>query len=444
MSKDIREIVFASPLFDDHEHFTSLPELSEEADSYESFAGYAPADLLVSMGPKAPGTVSIPEEPGSERNQAFFKAWRNSRNTGYCRAIERACRDILGLDYTEENIGAIAERLGEMKGEDPGAFAAEVLQKRAGIRWVIHDSVNQPWQAGVGQFPPFVYVNYRDDPLLVIANRDGVLEREALWKRSIHNLDQLVDGFMGSITACLDTGRVTSFKIGLAYNRNLDFGFPSKADAEKAFSRMMIPRDGEKVLRHYERFGERRNSPAIPQCSGAQLRPLHDYLVHVYIQRAEAEGKPVQIHTGYLAGINGDLRNIHPMRLIPLLLHYQTVKFDLFHAGWPYTDEMGTLGKQFPNVWLGMCWAWAMNPVTMQRTLDTWLDGVPFNKIIGFGGDTRHPIASYGYAMQAREGIARVLEERISRNDTDGQLAEEAARAILFDNGCALHGLPVD
>jgi uncharacterized protein len=444
VSTDIREKIFEIPLFDDHEHLTPLPDLAKEPDSYESIAGYAIADLLVSMGIQSPGSSPFPEEPGRERDKVFFSAWRKARNTGYCRAIERACRDILGLDYTEENADAIGERLHEMKGGDPGTFSAEILGKRAGIRWAIHDSINRPGQAAEGQFPPFVYVNYRDDPLLAIANRDAILDREALWKRSIHTLDQLVDGLMDSITACLATRRVTSFKIGLAYNRDLDFGFPCKADAERAFNRMMVPRGGEKVLRRYERFGERGNSPAIPQSSGSELRPLHDYLVHVYIQRAQAEGKPVQIHTGYLAGTNGDLRNVNPMQLVPLFLHYQTVKFDLFHAGWPYTDEMGTIGKQYPNVWLSMCWAWAMNPITMHRTLDAWLDGVPYNKIIGFGGDTHHPIASYGYAMQAREGIARVLEARISRGDMDPLLAEEVAQAVLFDNGCGLHGLPAD
>jgi hypothetical protein len=444
VSTDIREKVFDTPLFDDHEHLTPLPELAEEADSYESIVGYASADLLVSMGPRAPGSHPLPEKPGRARDRAFFAAWRKSRNTSYCRAIERACRDVLGLEYSEENGEAIGKRLQELKGDDAGAFSAKILRKKAGIRWAIHDSINLPEQVAEGQFPPFVYVNYRDDPLLAVANRDTILDREALWKRSIHTLDQLVDGLMDSISACLETKKVTSFKIGLAYSRDLDFGFPAKADAERAFNRMMIPRHGEKVLRHYERIRGNREDPAIPQGSGPELRPLHDYLVHAYIQRAHAEGKPVQIHTGYLAGTNCDLRNINPMQLVPLFLHYQTARFDLFHAGWPYTDEMGTIGKHFPNVWMSMCWAWAMNPVTMQRALDAWLDGVPYNKIIGFGGDTRHPVASYGYAIQAREGIARTLDARLARGDMDARLAEDVARAVLFENGRELHGLPAD
>ena len=444
MSSDIREIVQSTPLFDDHEHLAPLPELAAEEDSYLSFLGYAAADLLVSFGPLTRGASPYPAEPGPEYDRVFFAAWRKSRNTGYCRAIQQACRDILGLEYTEANAEAIGRRLKEIKGQDSGAFSTEVLQKRAGIKWAIHDSINQPGDVDEGRYPPFVRVNYRDDPLLVPANRDTVLEREARWNRSIHTLDDLVDGFMDSISGCLATKKVTAFKIGLAYNRSLEFDCPAKAEAERVFNRMMIVSKGEKVLRRDERVGDRDADPAIPQLSGQELRPLHDYLVHVYIRRIHAERMPVQIHTGYLAGVNKDLRNINPMQLVPLFLLYSTTRFDLFHAGWPYTDELGTIGKQYPNVWLSMCWAWTMNPITMERTLDAWLDGVPHNKIIGFGGDTRHPVASYGYAMQAREGIARVLERRIERGDMDAELGADVARAILLTNGAELHGLPVE
>ena len=84
-----------------------------------------------------------------------------------------------------------------------------------------------------------------------------------------------------------------------------------------------------------------------------------------------------------------------------------------------------------------------MNPIAVERALDSWLDCVPYNKIIGFGGDTKHPLAAYGYAMQAREGLARVFENRLARGDMDENLAQEAARAVLLTNGCELHGLPL-
>ena len=85
-----------------------------------------------------------------------------------------------------------------------------------------------------------------------------------------------------------------------------------------------------------------------------------------------------------------------------------------------------------------------MNPITMERALDARLDGVPCNKTIGFGGDTRHPVCAYGYAMQAREGIARALVGRVQRGAMEEEFAREAARAILLTNGCELHRLPVE
>lgn len=440
----IRDFIFNLPLFDDHEHLFSLPVLESDEDSYRAFAGYATADLNVSLGPAKPGESVFPAEFGPEYDRIFFSAWEKSRNTGYCRAIERACRDVLDLEYTLENAEKIGDKLAELKRDGTRKLMEGVLRQRAGIHQIINDSVNTPEQTGQSLFPPFIHTNYRDDQLLVALNRDTILEREARWKRSILTLDDLVNGFMESITKCLDTGRVTSFKIGLAYNRDLEFGYPSKSEAERVFNRMMHLEPGEKVLRWYERMDmESGEDIAIPVLSGTELRPLHDYLVHVYVQRASDEGLPVQIHTGYLAGIQRDLRNINPMQLVPLLLRYQRTRFDLFHAGWPYTEELGTIGKNYPNVWLSLCWAWAMNPIAVERALDSWLDCVPYNKIIGFGGDTKHPLAAYGYAMQAREGLARVFEDRLARGDMDENLAREAAKAVVLTNGCELHGLPL-
>jgi hypothetical protein len=53
----------------------------------------------------------------------------------------------------------------------------------------------------------------------------------------------------------------------------------------------------------------------------------------------------------------------------PVLERYREVRFDLFHAGWPYSELLGAIGKAFPNVYLNMCWAWGMNPAQMERIL---------------------------------------------------------------------------
>ena len=89
---------------------------------------------------------------------------RRRINTGYCRAIEQACRDLLGLEYTEENAQAIGRKLKELKGKDPAAFVSRILQEKAGIQWVIQDTISTPEEISNEQYLPFFRVNYRDDP----------------------------------------------------------------------------------------------------------------------------------------------------------------------------------------------------------------------------------------------------------------------------------------
>ena len=145
-------------------------------------------------------------------------------------------------------------------------------------------------------------------------------------------------------------------------------------------------------------------------------------------------------HTGYLAGTFGDLRRGDPAGLVPVLQKYPDVRFDLFHAAWPWSEFIGAVGKEFPNVWLDMCWMWAVNPVQAQRVLDEWLSAVPCNKIFGFGADTGSPFGLIGYALQARNGIASVLEGKISRGEYDKKTAEFVARRIMNENARELFG----
>jgi len=120
MSSGIRDFVFDQAIFDGHEHLWTLPEFAKEQ-TYASICGYAGADLLVARGPRPPADENLPPVDKPEHKSAYFAAWRLARNTGYCRATERACRDLLGLEHTEENADAITAKLNALKGTDPVA-----------------------------------------------------------------------------------------------------------------------------------------------------------------------------------------------------------------------------------------------------------------------------------------------------------------------------------
>jgi predicted TIM-barrel fold metal-dependent hydrolase len=227
-----------------------------------------------------------------------------------------------------------------------------------------------------------------------------------------------------------ETGRLAAFKLGIAYERDLVIGDPTSHEAELAFGRIRTSKNSHE--------GSQQNAGAV---NAQEERSLSDYMIHRLLQRASDEDIPVQIHTGYLAGNWGSLAGTKALHLIPVLEKYRQVRFDVFHASWPWTSELGAIAKNYPNVYPDMCWVWAMNPTESERTLAEWLDGVPFNKIFAFGADTGLPWCEVGYSIQARLGIARVLEEKVRRGFFSEATAREVASAIMLENGERFHGL---
>jgi hypothetical protein len=435
---DIREFVMRQPLFGSHSHIQPIEEWAETPGHFSSIQGYAEADLATAAGPMGIGETYLPPENAKDFAKRYFELWRACRFTGYCKATELACRDLLGLEYRQENAAAIGSGIKKLIGRDARASYSKIIRDRANIRWLIKDSINRPDDVADTSYPKeFVRFNYRDDDLLAVRSRADILEREKSWKRSIHSVSDLVAGMNEAISSCLATGKVTCFKIGLPYQRSLVFTEPSLHQAEVAFSRMMNVTAGS-TLDPGPGSGVAQQS----RVSAEELRPLQDYLTHQYVRRAEEENVGVQVHTGYLAGNSNALNNIRVMDMVPFIMRYPRARFDLFHAGWPYTEEHAAIGKQFPNVWLNLCWAWAMNPVTMESTLDSWLASVPHKKIFAYGGDTASPICEYGYAQQARAGIARVLGRWIDRGDMTTEDAKAVATDIMLMNGCRFHNLP--
>ncbi|MCD6415135.1 MAG: amidohydrolase family protein [Planctomycetes bacterium] len=435
---EIEQFVMQQTLFGAHSHIMTVPMWAETGPHFRSLIGYAGSDLECAAGPTVIGKWPVPTTNDEDYKERYFELWRASRFTGYCRATELACRDLLGVEYREENAEAIGQGIARLVGDDPAASYREVLRGRANIRWLIKDSVRSPEETRDELYPSdFVRFNYRDDELLSIRSRADVVRREQWWGRSVHSVGDLVDGLNGSISSCLETGKITCFKIGLPYERSLAFTEPTLHEAEKAFSRLMNVTPGVTLDPSSAGAGVLRMS----RCSAEELRPLQDYLVHRYVRRAEAEGLPVQVHTGYLAGSYGLLSNISVMDMASFIMRYPRVRFDLFHAGWPYTEEHAVIGKEFPNVWLNLAWAWTMNPATMERTLDSWLACVPHKKIFAYGGDVGQPMCEYGYAQQARIGIGRVLSKWVQRGDMTIEDAKEVARDIMLLNGCRFHGL---
>ncbi|MHC4123174.1 MAG: amidohydrolase family protein [Planctomycetota bacterium] len=148
--------------------------------------------------------------------------------------------------------------------------------------------------------------------------------------------------------------------------------------------------------------------------------PLCNYLTEGLLKIIAKLDVPVAVHTGIGVPVAGpgnsweDLRQLNCMEMTPFIMRHPDIKFDLFHMGIPSVREMGRIGSSFRNVWLNMCWTHTISPTMAAQALDEWIDQVPANKIIAFGGDVRWPVEKvYGHLVLAREVVAKVLSRRI-------------------------------
>jgi predicted TIM-barrel fold metal-dependent hydrolase len=163
--------------------------------------------------------------------------------------------------------------------------------------------------------------------------------------------------------------------------------------------------------------------------------------MHQVIRQALEHGLPIQVHTGLQEGVGNMLSNAQPLHLADLFLEYRQVKFDLFHAGYPYSGEVACLAKNFPNVWADLCWMWIISPSAGRRILHEWIETIPSNKILGFGGDYRFVEGSYAHSRMAREGVTQVLTQKIEEGYLTEEEAVEMGRKILRENAWDLFGL---
>jgi hypothetical protein len=103
--------------------------------------------------------------------------------------------------------------------------------------------------------------------------------------------------------------------------------------------------------------------------------------------------------------------------------------------------ELSNLAKNFPNVFIDMCWGHIISPEAARRALAEWLDAVPANKISAFGGDYCFVDGVYGHQELARRNVARTLAGKVADGDFYLDRAREIAQWLFVDNPCRLFRL---
>lgn len=407
-------------IVDTHEHLYSFEKYYDTSRDVlqEYLQQYLLRDLLSAGLPKEDWDAAMDgSRPIEERFRLLAPYWDACRFTGYARALDIAAQDLYGIDgILLETIEALND--GFRRSAEAGDRYQRILKERSKIAISV---VDQEW----GQSDErFFRVAYNIGSL--VAPPTLKYMRSTGEKHGIHvrTLSDWLEVCQREITLALSQQTVC-LKCARAYNRTLHFPRTTTQQAEQDF--IAAHRD-----HHLVGWGD-------PDTRIGE--DFQNYVMHFILRLAEQKGIAIQFHTGLQEGSGNILANSHPLLLTNLFLDYPNLKFDLFHISYPFMGEAGALCKNFPNVFLDMCWAHIISPRASVDTLDEWLDAVPYNKISAFGGDYSLVDGVYGHQKMARRNVAATLSRKTLRGDMAEDDAIRIAQHLFVDNPMRILGI---
>ncbi len=417
--REIQEFVDRILIMDTHEHFLTEAELIRDAqkrnDFMQLFIHYFPQDIIAAGMPEDEWNNVFESQMPTDKKWKILEPYLSkAQNTAYYWVLDLAIRNYYGIEGLS---ASTYERLSDKIREEyrPGIYD-RIVCEAAGIEKAITDHCDrQKAEDYAGQ--NLILPTWKVDPWIYIRGKGDLENISKESKMDITSVSGIRSAF-GTLLEMRRKSGIIAVKCGLAYDRTLEFQFVSDQDAQRALDALLKGEDP------------------------AAARVLQDYVFHVVVQACTDNHIPIQIHTGLLGRSNyGHLVRTSPMLLADTFAHYANAKFDVFHAGYPWMREVGTLGRINTSVYANLCWAQFICPAAAKAALDEWLDSMPASKILAFGGDYWFPEGSYGHSIIARTNIGEVLANRVERGRMTMDQARTAAQMILRDNVIELYGL---
>lgn len=395
------------PVIDAHEHLPAESERTgQKVDVFTLFGHYTHQDLISAGMTRAQyNWLQDPEQDLDERWKVFASFYERIRHTSYTRAARIAARRFYGLDISGETYREITARM--QAANTPGIYR-RVLADACNIRVALtqNGTVRDDSHELLLPVLPLASVSHCAAP----GAMQATAERLGLELSDLDDADAVMEAVIAEHRQAGNVG----YK-----HTSTDLLEPTRGELAREFAAML---------------------------RGMEYNPrvLGDGLTHRAMDIVGAAGLPIAVHCGMIWDNWNNFYERHPRWMIPTALAHRGTRFDLYHAGIPWMRVTGNMAKELPNCWLNMCWCHIISQRYSVATLEEWLDLIPINKIIGFGGDYCRPIEKvYGHLEMAREDIAEALAGRVERGLMTYSEALEAARMILFDNPRELYRLRV-
>jgi predicted TIM-barrel fold metal-dependent hydrolase len=411
----ISKYIDTMKIVDTHEHLVSQKGIGRSGmcDFMLLFHQYSDDDIKSSGMSKPTFETLLHDSLSTLQKWNILKPyWENSFNTGYNRAALLAADQLFGIKNIDETtVEELSARIRKAYETD---WYKTVLKDKCRIEYMINDDTDRSFGD-----PEVMRYTQRFD-YFRITSKSKIDQLAKQFGAPIVTVDDLVNSLKSEFERALKVG-FTTIKSPSAYFRSLYYEDVSKKKAGEVLTQIL--NDQEKEL------------------TQDQIKPLSDYMMHRLLDLALKYHKPVQIHTGLQAGDGNYIMNSNPALLANLFLKYRDVQFILFHGGYPYGGEFSSLAKNFRNVYIDLCWIYIISPSYSERYLHEWLETVPANKIMAFGGDYENVENIFGHLLFAKQVISKVLSDKVR----DGYFTEEEAiriaQMILHDNAVNLFHL---
>ncbi len=410
---DLRAYCETVSIVDCHDHSTTCGPAYEDPIQVV-INGYFHSDIHSASSDADIAALQDNERSVEERWPILERAWQRTCYTGYAEVTRRVLKKFYGEEkLTLDALKRMQEKLLDLT--DAAAFEAILdeakIVGRVGDIWPDVSKILD----GTWEMTPRAYLAISLPSYHSIRSYDEVQQRVAPLGRRVTSLDEYLAACREIFEGQKAYGAVT-FKDQAAYTRTLEYGNPTRAEAEAVFNWFME---------------DPRRAASYPD----GVRPLDDYLFHAFMRMAQDMDLPVQIHTGHMAGIRNEIAKTNAVGLTRLIELHRDVRFDLFHANWPYGGELLFLGKNYPNVALDFCWANIIDPVYCQNLFKQALSSVPHGKIHGYGSDFGGSVdRAWAHADIARDNIAIALSDMVELDYLGLDEAKEVAYAWLFGN----------
>ena len=412
--KRIETYVNEIRLIDTHEHLITEEERIQKADQLDFtylFSHYANEDLISASNMKGIMNIVFSNDfPLEDRWELFNSFFKEMRNTGYARAALLAANDIYGIsELNEDSYAVLSEKIRE--NSKPGLYRS-ILKERSGIELSIIDG-------GHRHYDTLFYRHVeRFDHFIQVSSKTEILKLGSDYGINVRSIDDYMNALRKAFEAGVDY-KMVGVKTALAYQRILKFNNTSTPRAQSIFEALLR----EEVV------------------NAGDIKAMQDFMMHRVLDLAREFNLPVQIHTGLQAGNGNDITNSNPTHLINLFMEYPEVNFCIFHSSYPYGGELSVLAKNFPNVFIDMCWTPVISPAYTIRYLNEWLETVPANKIMVFGGDYSVVELVYAHSVFARRIVAKVLIEKVKTGYFSEEEAKHIARKLLRENALEIFKL---